>query len=62
VPVKGPDGVFVGVLDAMGGVDGLGRRVGGVGCIVGGNGGYGARGIIGLVEEVVVDGAVVTAG
>jgi len=62
VPVEGPDGVFVGVLDAMGGVDGLGRRVGGVGCVVGGNSSYGAGGIIGLVEEVVVDGAIVAAG
>lgn len=62
VPVEGPDGVFVGVLDAMGRVDGLGRRVGGVGCVIGGNGSYGAGGVIGFVEEVVVDGAVVAAG
>lgn len=62
VPVEGPDGVFVGVLDAMCGVDGLGRRVGGVGCVIGGNGGYGAWRVIGFVEEVVIDGAVVTAG
>lgn len=62
MPVEGPDGIFVGVLDAMGGVDGLGRRVGGVDCVVGGNSGCGAWRVIGLVEKVVVNGAVVAAG
>ena len=62
VPVEGPYGVFVCMLEAVGGVDGLSGSVDGVGGVVGGDSGCGAWRIVGFVEEEVVDGAVIAAG
>ena len=61
MPVDGPDGEFVGVLNFVGGVDGLSRGGGGVGAVVGGDGRGLGGGRVGLVEEVVVDAAVYAA-
>lgn len=62
VPVHRPDGVVVGVLDTVSGVDGLWGCIAWVGGVVGGDGRCGSRGAVGFVEEVVIDGAVVAAG
>ena len=61
VPVDGPDGEFVRVLDFVSGVDGLGGGAGGVGAVVGGDGDSLTSRGVGLVKEVMVDTAVYTA-
>lgn len=62
VPVEGPDGEVVGVLEFVCGVDSLGGGVLGVSGVVGGGCGGNAMGRVLLVEEPVEDGAVDAAG
>ena len=62
MPIEGPYGVFMCMLEAVSRVDGLSRSVGGIGGVVGRDGGCGAWRIVGFVEEEVVYGAVIAAG